>query len=297
MLREMERANAAPRAELDDRKRHGLLQREANLSRQSAALRDRLANEQAMRRRGFVTDSQVIETRARIAEVENDLATIRGNLTELDVTNNENRARREREIRDAQLKVASLERDLETRKSEYTRGRTAFAPTSGTVVEVVHNPGDMITSGGTILRLLSGSGEEDSLSAIVYVPDTEGKKVKVGMEARIIPTTVKVEKSGFILARVTKVAELPATRDGLMRRLKNAALVDRLMGSGAPFEVEVALERADTPSGYRWSSGQGPDLTVDAGTMAEARVVVGRTPIIVLALPALNHLYRWADAL
>ena len=79
----------------------------------------------------------------------------------------------------------------------------------------------------------------------------------------------------------------------MMRRLKNGLLVDQLLRAGTPIEVEIELQRAaDTPSGYVWSSGKGPDISINAGTIAQAAVVVDRTRIIALALPAFDYILR-----
>lgn len=79
-----------------------------------------------------------------------------------------------------------------------------------------------------------------------------------------------------------------------MRRLSNATFVDSLLKSGAPFEVELALETDPvSPTGYRWSSGAGPDIRIDAGTIAAADMVVGRRRVISLVLPAFDYIFRW----
>src|SRR5690606_1612193 len=101
---------------------------------------------------------------------------------------------------------------------------------------------------------------------------------------------------GFIRGRVLDVAPIPSSREGIMRRLKNATLVDTLVASGAPFEVEIELE-ADpaSNSGFRWSSGKGPEMSIDAGTITMADVVVERRRVISLVLPAFDYLLRWLE--
>ena len=53
--------------------------------------------------------------------------------------------------------------------------------------------------------------------------------------------------------------------------------------------VRVELESAATPSGLRWSGGQGPDLRFDSGQPAEARAAVERRSLLSYTLPFL----RW----
>src|SRR5690606_28959290 len=129
---------------------------------------------------------------------------------------------------------------------------------------------------------------------IVFVPNEDGKKVKPGMEAHIMPSTSRLQKDGFIRGEVLSVARIPSSREGMMRRLNNAALVDTLLRTGAPFEVELGLQAdSATPSGYRWSSGRGPDISIDVGTMTTADMVVERRRVISLALPVFDYVLRW----
>lgn len=118
------------------------------------------------------------------------------------------------------------------------------------------------------------------------------------MSARVSPSTVKFELEGYILGRVIRVAELPASREGLLRRLKNAVLVEEILKAGTPFEVEVELQRdAKTPSGYAWTSGEGPDIRIEPGTLARTEVVVERIHIISLIFPAMDYVFGWFKAL
>ena len=91
-----------------------------------------------------------------------------------------------------------------------------------------------------------------------------------------------------------RVSELPASREALLRRLRNAVLVDDLLKNGAPVEIEVALQpEAAAPSGYAWTSGVGPDIRLEPGTLARTQVVVERIHLISLLFPAMDYVYGW----
>lgn len=199
--------------------------------------------------------------------------------------------RRAQDIAEAELRAQALARELDNMERDYERKRVLTAPVAGTVAEVNFDRGDRVKAGQVVLRLLpaDAQGADRSLGAIVFVPNEDGKKVRPGMAARIMPSTTQLQKDGFIRGTVLAVAPLPSSREGIMRRLRNAAHVDALLQDGAPFEVELALDPDPAaPSGFRWSSGPGPDIRIDAGTIATAEVVVGRRRVISLALPALE---------
>jgi HlyD family secretion protein len=122
--------------------------------------------------------------------------------------------------------------------------------------------------------------------AVLYVPSIEGKRIRVGMLVRIAPATVKQEEYGMMLGRVTYVSDFPATTKGMARVLKNDQLVSVLSGSGAPYEVHADLTVApETVSRYKWSSSDGPPLTIQSGTLATASIEVRAERPIGMVIP------------
>jgi HlyD family secretion protein len=73
----------------------------------------------------------------------------------------------------------------------------------------------------------------------------------------------------------------------MVRVLRNDQLVQGLTGKGGPLlEVVVDLEEdPTTPSGFAWSSSQGPPTEVYTGTIADAQVIVERRKPISYVLP------------
>ena len=281
---------------LTSTKRNALDQRLQKLQEQRNALQERRRNESELHSKGFVTSSKINDTDTRLAELDNQMAAARNNSTELGVQQQAEETQKVQQLRETQGRVASLERQVDNMAREYERDRIVTAPTAGSVVELSLNPGDLVATGTSVMRLLSATAANDNgaVHAIIFVSNNDGKKVKEGMPAQIMPSTTKLQKDGFIHGTVIKVAKIPSSREGMMRRLKNATLVDSLLSTGAPFEMEIALDTTpQSPSGYRWSSGDGPDISIDVGTMAEANMVVGQQRIISLILPAFDHIFRW----
>jgi HlyD family secretion protein len=123
------------------------------------------------------------------------------------------------------------------------------------------------------------------MQAVIYVP-TEGKRIEAGMSARVSPVTVRREEFGFMVGEVEFVSPQPATPEGMQRTLGNPILVQQLTSLGAPFLVRVDLrEDPTTPSGFRWSSSQGPSRPVESGTSVSVEVVVEEQRPISLVIP------------
>jgi len=78
----------------------------------------------------------------------------------------------------------------------------------------------------------------------------------------------------------------------MMGALRNEQLVESFIQSagGAPIAVRAELlpDKA-TPSGYRWSSGAGPEVTLTSGTQCNAAVITRTHRPIALVFPALDY--------
>lgn len=219
---------------------------------------------------GLATLAQKRQTEAQIAALEQEIATSK-------VIG----AGRSNQVASVQDEISQLERMLEDRQK-------VLSPYTGRVLELTLNPGNLVAPGNRILTLET---LEAPVDAVVYIPAQEGKKVRPGMRARVSPTTIRVEEYGYIIGTVKSVADFPASPEGLERTLRNANLVAALTGRGAPIEVVVQLALdAKTPSGYDWSSSQGPPVQVFTGTLCSASVEVAAKRPAEYVLPFLKEL-------
>jgi HlyD family secretion protein len=51
-------------------------------------------------------------------------------------------------------------------------------------------------------------------------------------------------------------------------------------------EVTVDLQQdPSTPSGYRWSIGQGPDVEINAGSLSQVNVLLRDSPVLGWSTP------------
>jgi HlyD family secretion protein len=219
---------------------------------------------------GLATLAQKRQTEAQIAALEQEIATSRAI-----------GAGRSNQVAGVQDEITQLERTLEDRQK-------VVSPYTGRVLELMIDPGNLVGPGS---RIMSLETLEAPVDAVVYIPAQEGKKVRPGMRARVSPTTIRVEEFGYIIGTVKSVADFPASPEGLERTLRNSNLVAALTGHAAPIEVVVRLEVDEkTPSGYDWSSSQGPPVQVFTGTLCSASVEVAAKRPAEYVLPFLKEL-------
>jgi len=247
--------------------------------------------------KGLVLRDKLIANQLEISQTIDQIAEHKNEIASLELESSVDEVDRERELLDILEKIDELDQNVRGLDRKLTRNHVVKSPFSGHVVEAKVNVGEYLNPGTplfTLLREDDGAENGSPLMAVIYVPPADGKKIKVGMPVEIAPTTVKREEYGFLLGKVSHVAEVPSTTDGMMRKLKNDQLVKTLSGdSGAPFEVQVELLRdTSTPTGYRWSSSQGPvDAAINSGTLADAEVTVRTMKLAGLVIPALDRLF------
>ncbi len=160
----------------------------------------------------------------------------------------------------------------------------------GRVLELYGSVGKVVQTGEPLLTLEVATPDSETLSAVLYFPSRDGKRIRNSMEAQISPSVAKPEEYGSMLAKVTQVSAFPASGKGMMRILQNQDLVTQLLADGAPLMVyaSLILDKA-SPSGYKWSSGLGPSLQIQSGTMCGVGVVVERLRPVDLIVPYLRR--------
>lgn len=84
------------------------------------------------------------------------------------------------------------------------------------------------------------------------------------------------------------MSETPVTMQRLQRLLHNDALSQSLMAAGATYLVEVSLEKANTLSGFRWTTRNGSNQPVTTGMLASGRITVDEQRPISLVIPMLR---------
>lgn len=276
---------------LIERQRETLAAQIRSAGERSAYLERQMESEETLLQQGLITRRQLEATRqewtnttAEIARAEAELASLSQQELTVQFDRRQQLELAEQRIEDAERLIAQLEDELSLR----SRVR---APVAGNVLEVMVDEGALAYPGAPILKVGRDDGlGEVAMRAVLYVSTGDGKRIVPGMEVRIAPGTVKPEEHGFIVGRVVRVSEFPATTQGMMHVLKNDQLVARLAAGGAPFEVVATLdEDPEAPSGFAWTSRGGPDVSVQGGTPAAAWIQVESRRPAALVIPALRR--------
>lgn len=190
------------------------------------------------------------------------------------------------------------------------------ANNGGLVAALLVHPGDAVTQGQAVARIIPIAGEvpgspdltvvspiagrvievpadqgsqaatgstvallEDSsqpLEAVVYVPPAEASKLRAGTPAQIAPAGTDRQAATLSPGKVRAVGAYPASRDAVLRTLGNELLASEFLAAGPAVEVHVTL---DPQIAGGWPGG----------TLCSAGFTVGEQRPIGLVLPVLDR--------
>jgi hypothetical protein len=125
---------------------------------------------------------------------------------------------------------------------------------------------------------------------VFFVPLTDAKKLKSGMEVRLTPSTVNEQEYGHMNGKITSVASSPASTQEMRDRVGDDLMVSGLQQQGPSLEVIVAINRDEsTASGYEWSNKKGAEIFIGDGTVISANVITDSKAPITKLLPYLKE--------
>ena len=154
---------------------------------------------------------------------------------------------------------------------------TVTSPVAGRVATVLIRAGG-VTDRGTALLTVEPSASD--LVVVGFVAAGPGKRIEPGMPARVGLASVPRSQYGMLMGHVTAVSPVPVSPERVILVVGgNLSLADYFLTQGPVLEVTVELEPdAATPSGYAWTTGQGPPDPVTPGTLCEVSVVLSDAP-------------------
>jgi HlyD family secretion protein len=195
----------------------------------------------------------------------------------------ENVTSRKKEIQEVKREIARLELQLGDNSQ-------IISQYSGRILEITLTPGQVVNA-GTRIATIEAENPGSKMVSVTYFPVAEGKKIQPGMAIQITPQTVKRERFGGIVGNVTTISRFPITKEAAANEVGNSEVVESLVSQqqGGLIQVFSDLELdSKTPSGYKWSSSAGPQLTISSGTTTVVRVKVEERAPITFVLPILR---------
>ena len=196
---------------------------------------------------------------------------------------------RERELNDAG-EEQSIQRSIALLDARLKNSSQVLSEFDGHVLEITTSPGQLVAIGNRIGKI-EIVNPTTKLQAVAYFEVKDGKKIRNGLAMRVAPSTVQRERYGSIVGSVRSVSDYPVTTEAAANQIGDLEIARNLLRGENRIEVIAELETDDSYTGYKWTSGVGPeDLTVTAGTTAEVRVTIEEQPPITLVFPFLRSM-------
>ncbi|MDJ0593359.1 MAG: NHLP bacteriocin system secretion protein [Pleurocapsa sp. MO_226.B13] len=302
------------------RQRQNLEQRQQTLEALRPIYKQRFENRQMLFDKGAISEDNLLEARQQYSDNISNIDEIEAQLKELDVQeadalqqylSNLNEVKNvQAQIQELNSKEASLdqqdwensttrtkeiqevEREIAKIKQEIKSESQIVSQHSGKILELTVNQGQVLEP-GTRLASIDTENQGGKLVGMTYFPVEDGKKVQPGMEVQITPQTIKRERFGGIVGKVTKVSSFPITTEAAANVVGNAQIIKGLVPESEPVVIQISAKLAADPktfSGYEWSSSSGPKLKMSAGTTASARVKVEERAPISFVFPILRSI-------
>jgi HlyD family secretion protein len=261
--------------------------RETELQQQylenSNQIRDSQTQLQQLQVQETELQQQYLENINQISQLQAQLEELNTRSKRLEQENTEAINTQQNEIQTVQQNIARLEKEVNDNS-------TIKSAHGGCILELTATAGQYVNP-GTVLGSFQRQGETAKLLNITYFAVKDGKIIKPGMNVLMTPDTIKRERYGGIVGKVTSISAFPVTSEGAISVVGNAEIAQQLMGE-AGGKVEVIAEfnsNSDTLSGYQWSSSQGPSLEISSGTTTTTRVTIEERSPISFILPIIRE--------
>lgn len=255
-------------------------------------LKNQLETEKGLQTKGLITTSQVVNTEQQIEGARNQIASLKAQMAQTSSQKLNLEFDSEQKMSIGEQRIAQAQRNIEQLEERYEIQSNIRSQYSGQVVEVLTDAGIIVGQGVPLFKLKNKEDLAEDLRGVLYIPSQDGKKIKVGMEALVAPSTVQPQDFGFMKGTVTYVSDFPVTQQGMLTSVKNGQLVQSLLGMGAPFEVHVKFKKdPDSYSGFQWTSANGPNVLINEGTSCMGKVTVKSEPPVTIVVPALRKFF------
>ena len=257
------------------------------LKEQAKLATEQIKAEEELLGKGLVTRQQVITAQQKLLSYQDQIANLNAQLKQFDAQEFTLQSKPQEEDTGMRMRITNLERDLAGMEKQLSMAQTVVSPYGGEVIELKVYPGSLVELGQPLFSI---QPDEQNLELLAYLPSLQAKDIKVGMEVQVSPSTIKPEEYGFIRGDVVYVADYPATPAALMRNFQNESLVNALSSSGPVTEVRATLRHsATTPSGFEWSTFQGPNATISSGTIGSVQIITRKQRPVSLVFPYLKR--------
>lgn len=236
------------------------------------------------------TEQQYQANQAKIIELQ-------ANLRQLDVQKSQLLYQQKQTVDTKNEEILDTQQSIQRLKEQLASTGQVISPRKGTIISINILPGQIINTGEAVAILQrppltnETKKSQSQLDVISYFTPGDGKQIKSGMKMQVTPSIVKREDYGGIISYVNQIVSFPITEEKATIDVGSQTLAQDLTSGGKVIEVRAKMQtNSDNFSGYTWSSGSGPKLTISQGTTASVEVIVEQRAPITFVIPLLRSI-------
>lgn len=256
---------------------------------------DQIKNQQELVKEGLITKKKLADTWLKLEKIQDNVDEHVTEIMRLEAEKTEDMLVDETESFKLSNEIKEMKREIFSIELKLDLLSKVVSPFTGRVVDIQTGIGDLIEPGDQLMTLERSGNDVQDLELVLYVSPMDGKKVKRNMLVQVAPSTVQREEYGYMLGMVTDVSTYPSSNKSMMQVLNNEQLVEMFSDGQAPVAIRANLIPAPktekSPSGYKWSSSNGPPLELSTGTLCSASITIEKKRPIFIVMPGIKKMY------
>jgi hypothetical protein len=151
------------------------------------------------------------------------------------------------------------------------------SPIAGRVIAVEVRPGDTTVGQSSMFRIAPTGGTP---VAVMLFPATKVADLARGQKVAVTVNGVSREHYGEAVGHVQRISPIPVSQQRLREITGDSSLFALPSQLGPLREVTIVLTPAKTPSGLKWTQGDGPPAPLQVGVRAVGAVTVDRQTLL-----------------
>lgn len=196
----------------------------------------------------------------------------------------------------AQKRIAFLEQTIIALKEEVKEGGITThteeihltAPIDGKLLRLSLTKGAQVSEHMPLYTIESGAGVNAPVTGYLFMTQLEAQHLTPSLTTSLSPAGFPSHKYGYLKGQISSIETTPLTRDQLRTYFQDDTAIESLIESGKTILVKVDLTRnSDAPTGYAWSIGDGPSVSLFSGTPVKAAITLENITPAQLVLPKL----------
>ncbi|WP_162902391.1 NHLP bacteriocin system secretion protein [Facilibium subflavum] len=242
--------------------------------------------EKALAKKGYISEVQYQQLKQNTAKLSLQLKQYLSTKTQNDIERNTAYLQIEQTLTSLQEQIDEEKAQLAIQESNFQQYKYITSSKDGTVLSVDIAPGQYIATGSIAATIATGKFSADHFVAF-FDPLTYSRLVKSGMSAYVVPSFLSEYQYGSIKGKIIEIDRFPQSTNAINAIVNNSALTQFVSNNNQPMlmaQVKLSMNKA-TPSGYAWTSHQGPPYAIPVGTICDIKIIVEYRRPISFVLP------------